>query len=199
MTRKQDSNAALKNIAGSLPTMAGFTLFWTGISIVLWTINFGWSPVVALLLIAVICLSTWLFVKFSWFNARIKQLAPEKLSDYDKKVGKIWSIIFSVEGSLIGLSCALLGIFGQYEFIVPVVALIVGVHYFPLYLLYKTTVHLVATLLVVLTSGLAIAAVAGGFYADWAVIIAALSAALSTAALGAYMVKLLKNNTRLKS
>jgi hypothetical protein len=121
----------------------------------------------------------------------VGSLQEAEVSELDKKAQKSWSIIFSVQGCMIGASCAMLGIFGKYDFIVPVVAFIVGVHYFPLGALYHTRFHIAVGVFEVLISVLAIASIAMNRFVGLCIGLSALAAALGTVALSAYLLCLI--------
>ena len=52
-----------------------------------------------------------------------------------------FGIIFGIEGALIGLSSALLGRLGCAYWVLPMMAVIIGLHFLPLAYVFKTTLH----------------------------------------------------------
>jgi len=125
----------IQSIGGGLLLMALFTMMWAGIAqgglighdhhVVL--ITFGFLSI--------------LFVSFSIRLFIGAKSFPTFTNEEDRKRGKQMSksfgIIFGVEGTAIPIACALLGIFGKPQFILPAIALIVGIHFYPMAKVFK--------------------------------------------------------------
>jgi uncharacterized membrane protein YfcA len=93
------------------------------------------------------------------------------------------------------VSCALLGSFGLYAYIVPVVLLIVGLHYIPIGLLYHTKIQTVVALPVVFVAVLGILSLLTNVGADYAPGVCAFVGAVSTSILGAWAVKTIRGKS----
>jgi hypothetical protein len=130
--------AAVKGIATGLCMMAFFSLLWAGIA-------FGglhttpWWP--GLLIFPVFSV---LFV----FNAvklfRAAQYFPKVTSETDRAEGKrmgMWfGIIFGAEGLGIFLGVNIVINLGYPDLVIPTLALVVGLHFFPLAKVFKRTI-----------------------------------------------------------
>ncbi|MDB4922127.1 hypothetical protein [Mucilaginibacter sp.] len=130
--------AAVKGIASGLLMMAFFTLIWAGIaygglynSILVWTLIV--FPVLA---IAFIVKGISLF--------RIAKYFPKVESEEDKTEGKktgMWfGIIFGAEGLLIFIAINIVTNIGHPELTIPVIALVVGLHFYPMARVFKRTI-----------------------------------------------------------
>lgn len=70
---------------------------------------------------------------------------------HSKRVRMWFSIIFSIEGGMIGAASAICSATNHFDLFFPVMTLIVGAHFFPLAYLFKVRVHyIVGTLLCLL-------------------------------------------------
>jgi hypothetical protein len=86
------------------------------------------------------------------FVARAIQLlrARRRFSDqlsaadqaYRKRTGISFGVIFGAEGIIIWLAATLLGVTGHDDFIVPVIALIVGLHFYPMARIFRRRIDL---------------------------------------------------------
>jgi hypothetical protein len=110
----------------------------------------------------------------------------------DKRITARWNLIFALQGIAMGVVCAILGILGQYQYIVPAVALIVGIHYFPLGAIYHTSIHFIMGAFVALIAFSGIVLQALGILGLEVIGICALATAVSTVILGVYILRLIK-------
>jgi hypothetical protein len=129
---------AVNGIATGLCMMAFFTLIWAGIAFGgLYPANYWF------------CLL--LFPVFSiWFviNAiklfKIASYFPKLSSEADiaegKRMGMWFGIIFGAEGLLIALGVNVVINFGYPDLVIPTIALVVGLHFFPLAKVFKRTI-----------------------------------------------------------
>jgi hypothetical protein len=129
---------AVKGIATGLCMMAFFTLMWAGIA-------FGglhgtaWSPGLLIFLAFAV-----LFI----FNAvklfRAAKYFPKVTSAADlaeeKRMGKWFGIIFGAEGLGIFVGINSVINLGYPDLVIPTIALVVGLHFFPLAKVFKRTV-----------------------------------------------------------
>jgi hypothetical protein len=121
--------SALKGIAMGIFLMAFFTVMWLGIaSSALSGIRY-WLCI-SILLIVVVCFLVYaigLLKKSREFPALKQEDKAE-----GARIQKWYGIIFGLEGLVIGGTCAILGATGLDNYIVPTIALIVGLHFYPM-------------------------------------------------------------------
>ncbi|MCR8561510.1 hypothetical protein KXD93_27900 [Mucilaginibacter sp. BJC16-A38] len=129
---------AVKGIASGLFMMAAFTLIWAGIA-------FGGlhtSPYAfALVVFAVLAIT---FVTRGISIYKLAKQFPMVESEEDKAEGKkmgMWfGIIFGLEGLFIFIAVNVVINIGHPELTIPAIALIVGLHFYPLAKVFKRTV-----------------------------------------------------------
>lgn len=130
--------AAVKGIASGLLMMACFTLIWTGIAYGgLHGTSYAWGLIVFPLL-AIVFLTSGI----SLF--RLAKHFPKVESDEDKAEGKkmgMWfGIIFAAEGLGIFIAINIVTNMGHPELAIPVIALVVGLHFYPMAKVFKRTI-----------------------------------------------------------
>jgi hypothetical protein len=180
---------ACNNILQSMFMLGGFTVFWT--VFMFWGFGFGVLPfVVAVVLIA--C-AVAIFIAASKMKPVISKAEKRAVDSKDKKASKNWNVIFIIQGTAVGIVCGVLSFVGAYTYIPAAVALIVGLHYFPLSILYHTKIQTVVAIPVVIVSVLCIVMQAVGMLGVETIGIVSLCVALSTVMLGFYMHSLLKS------
>ncbi|MDR2515374.1 MAG: hypothetical protein LBD02_09275 [Christensenellaceae bacterium] len=174
-----------------------FTLLWAGFML------FGLlaSPLPPALPIALaVCLllpAIWLLRGGLACLARAKAMpAGEAPSETERRAERRWNLIFGLQGGAIGLVCTLLGAFRLYAQIGPAVLLIVGLHYIPLGMLYRTKIHGLVALPVILIALLGLLSLATGFLSAFAPGVCALAGGLSTAILGLWVLKTAEGGER---
>jgi hypothetical protein len=121
---------AIQSIGGGLLMMALFTLMWTGIA------QEGlqnYDHHVTLILFSTLCL---IFVTYGIRMLTSAHRYPKFTSEVDeaegREIGKRFGIILGIEGTTIALSCTVLGFTGYPQFTLPAIALIVGLHFYPM-------------------------------------------------------------------
>jgi hypothetical protein len=98
--------------------------------------------------------------------------------------------IFALEGSLIGIVCTVLGVSGNYLYINPVIALIVGAHFIPLARVFHRTIDYYIGAWVMLASLLGIYLLAfTSTQPSFVWTIVSIATACGTTAYGLYMVR----------
>ncbi|MDJ0376267.1 hypothetical protein [Cryobacterium sp. PH31-L1] len=109
---------------------------------------------------------------------------------YDARISKGMTIVSSIQGALIVTSVVVLALFGQYVWILPVVVLIVGLHFFPMPAIFGRTIdyYLGGFMLIIAGTGFYLASQSG---IDWQVTsgVTGFGAALVTSAFGLYIVR----------
>lgn len=177
---------AVKGIATGLIMMASFTLLW---SIIAYhgLATTGYWP-----LLLIFPLLSILFVVNAIKLFRVAKYYPELTSEADiaeeKRTGKWFGIIFGAEGLAIFIGANVVINLGHPELCIPVIALVVGLHFYPLAKVFKRTIDyylatwstIVAILAIVLTLNKTLSPVgAFGF--------TGIGLAIATACYGIYM------------
>lgn len=183
------SKKARAGILQAVFMLAFFTVFWA--VFLFWGF---YVTVFSILGCAVLVgIAVFIFCQGIQANRTLRSLPDGPADPDDRRAQRRWNIIASVQGCTIGVVCAVLGSLGLYMYIVPAVALIVGIHYFPLGAMYHTAIHAVMGVGVVLIAVFGIISQALGLLGNEAIGICALAAALSTAILGVYLLRLLRS------
>jgi hypothetical protein len=141
--------AAVRGVASGVFFMAFFGTLWAGIGIGgLQGWGGLWLPIVVVL------------VGISLLSGGISLLLasrrlPNQVSEADARRGRrmgIWfGIIFATEGVFIGVASGICSAINRFDLFFPIMALIVGVHFFPLAALFQVkTYYLVGVLLCLL-------------------------------------------------
>lgn len=110
--------------------MVFFTLMWAGIAAGNLS---GLAQYAVMFVFGVPC---GMFISYSISLFRAAKHFPKLSSDEDKAEGKkmgIWyAFIFGAEGIIIPFVCGLLVYFQQTQYILPAIALVVGLHFYPM-------------------------------------------------------------------
>ena len=121
--------AAVRGIGGTLLLMALFTTAWAGIA------NAGLQGADNYLHLSVCSLLSLVFIVYGIRLLLSAGKFPKSRTAEDlttgKKMGKAYAIVFGIEGVAIGAASAILGSSGHGEYVLPVIALIVGLHFYP--------------------------------------------------------------------
>jgi hypothetical protein len=118
-------------VSSGLFLMAFFTLGWAGNAFS------GWPTAIAGIVWVLALIAAVLFVVRAVQLIRARPRMPEPvLSDEEarrgRSIGRNFGLIFGAEIVLIVLATVILGLTGRSEYNVPVIALIVGLHFYPL-------------------------------------------------------------------
>ena len=128
---------AVKSIASGLLLMAVFTLIWAGIAFGGLKESNYWP------LLLIFPVFSILFVVNAIKLFRISKYYPQLTSDADiaeeKKMGMWFGIIFGAEGLLIFIAVNIVTNLGYPELVIPAIALVVGLHFYPLAKVFKRT------------------------------------------------------------
>jgi hypothetical protein len=177
------TKTTLAGMTQSLFMLAFFTVFWT--SFMLW--GFGkylWGYVLATVFVGA---AVYLLIVAIQSSKRIKTLSEETVSGTDKQAAKRWNVVFGLQGGCIGAVCMVLGILGYYAFIPPAVVLIVGIHYIPLGIMYRTAIHHIMAVFVILIAIGSLLLMLLTEDRNIGIGIASTAAAISTVVLGEYL------------
>ena len=181
----------VRGIASGLIPMAVFTPVYA-----IWPV-FAWPILGTIFFVAALAWSVFLAIR----AAKLIKFAggvPNETNAYDARISKGMTLVSSIQGALIVTSVVVLAVLGQYVWMLPVVVLIVGLHFFPMPAIFGRTVdyYLGGFMLIAAGTGLYLASQTG---MDWQVTwgVTGFGAALVTSAYGLYMVR--AGNTALTS
>lgn len=172
----------LNGIASGMIPMAIFTPLYA-----IWPV-FAWPVAGAVILALALAWSAYLAVTAHQLLRRSTEL-PSERNAFDARIARGMTVVSSVQGGLILAAVLVLVLLGQYVWILPVVALIVALHFFPMPAMFERTIDYY------LGTGMAIASLTGlalaGMGAQWQVVWAAtgVGGGLITALYGLYMVR----------
>lgn len=128
--------AAIRGVGSGLFMMAVFTGIWTGIA---YGGGLSGSSYQWMLLVFVMCMVVFLIKGIRFFG--IAKSFPTIQSADDaaegKKMGMWFGIIFGAEGLFIFLGVTLVRYLGHEDLIIPVIALVVGLHFYPMGRIFK--------------------------------------------------------------
>lgn len=175
-----------RGVSSGLFLMAFFTLGWIGNTFSGWPLAVAWVAEVVAIAAAV-----WFVVRGVQLIRALPRMPEPVLSDEDarrgKNIGRNFGLIFGAEFLLIFVAALVLGLTGLSDYNVPVIALIVGVHFYPLGWVFRRRIDAyVATwvALVGLAGIVTIAATDVRVESVWSAV--GLGAALGTATYGVY-------------
>jgi hypothetical protein len=175
-----------RGVSSGLFLMAFFTLGWIGNTFSGWPLAVAWvAEVIA------IAAAAWFVVRGIQLIRALPRMPEPVLSDEDARrgqtIGRNFGLIFGAEFLLIFVAALVLGLTGLSDYNVPVIALIVGLHFYPLGRLFRRRIDaFIATWvsLVGLAGIVVIAATDIRVELVWSAV--GLGAALGTAAYGTY-------------
>ncbi|MDR1619658.1 MAG: hypothetical protein LBS18_03240 [Clostridiales bacterium] len=191
-----NSKGAMKNLNDTSYLLAFFTTVWA-IFMIVWLILR--SPLPLPLGIAVtacfIALSIHIYLGAIAGYKALKSVPDDIDGNKDKKKSKQWTVIFIIQGAAMALSGALLGSFRLYEYIVPVMLFIVGLHYIPVSVLYHTKIQIYVAVPTVVLAVLGFFSLISGVFAEYAAGICSCGGAVGCAILGLWATKTVKAYT----
>jgi hypothetical protein len=128
---------AIQSVATGLFMMAFFTMMWTGIAYG----SMGSNGLIVLILFSLIVL-TLIINGIRFFREARRFLKSESEADKaeEKRTGKWFGIIFGAEGLLIFVGINIVINIGHADLTIPVIALIVGLHFYPLARIFRRTI-----------------------------------------------------------
>ncbi|MBS1523662.1 MAG: hypothetical protein JST50_21850 [Bacteroidetes bacterium] len=128
---------AIQSVGTGLIMMAFFTMMWTGIAYG----SMGSNGLIVLMLFSLIAL-TLVFNAIKYF--REAKRFPKSQSEADKaeekRPEKWFGIIFGAEGLLIFVGINIVINIGYADLTIPVIALVVGLHFYPLARVFRRTI-----------------------------------------------------------
>lgn len=127
---------AIRSVGTGLIMMAVFTGIWAGIA---YGIGLAGSSYQWLLLLFFLCMIMFVIQGIRFFGIARKYpsiQSPEAAAE-GKKMGMWFGIIFGAEGLFIFLGINLVRNLGHPDLIIPVIALVVGLHFYPMARIFK--------------------------------------------------------------
>jgi hypothetical protein len=118
-----------RGVAIGLLLMAVFSVWWTSDTF------YGWAPPAAIVATAIGVGAAAFFVIRSIQLFRVSRRLPVQADapgQLTKQRGRVFGYVFGAEGALIGVAVGVLNANGVAEFVVPTIAVIVGLHFFPM-------------------------------------------------------------------
>lgn len=171
----------LNGTASGLIPMAIFTPVYA-----IWPI-FAWpAPGIVFFLLAA-AWSAYLAVSAARL-LRLGRELPHETSADDARIAKGMAIVSSIQGGLILTSAVILALLGQWTWILPVVVLVVALHFFPMPWIFRRTIdyYLGTAMLIVAVIGLYLSAQSTvSWQITWAVV--GIGAALVTSTYGLWI------------
>jgi len=142
--------AAVRGTASGVLFLSFFGALWAGLGFIgLEGWGIPWLLIIAVLVSVALCVGG--FSLRSAAGQLTDQVTAEN-AHYWKRAGRWFTIVFATQGIAIGVTSAICGATGHYELILPLTALIVGVHFLPLAPLFRVkSYYITGTLLCVLS------------------------------------------------
>jgi hypothetical protein len=177
---------AIRSIGGGLLLMALFTMMWAGVA------QGGLQQHdhhAVLILFSAFSIT---FVLYGIVVLIAAQRFPKFTSDSDRAEGKMmanrFGIIFGIEGTAIPLVSVILVVLGHREFTLPAIALIVGLHFYPMAKIFNRKIDYYLATWTCLAAITGIVLIAGHQYTQaFTLTIMGIGVALATSAYGFYM------------
>ena len=177
---------ALQSIAAGLLLMAFFTSMWAGVAT---------GALGNLLVFGIFGIFILLFIAYGIYFFIVAPKLPRIDNEADreegKKMGMWYGIIFGLEGITIPLATFLVVHFsGQERLILPVIALVVGLHFFPMARVFNRTIdYYLATFTTVLALSAIVCTVKNLLNPTLIILSLGVGVALVTTAYGLYMIR----------
>jgi hypothetical protein len=179
--------AAVVGVVTGLFLMAFFTLAWSSNTFAAWPVPVAWPIWVVFALLALG------FVAQGVRLIRVRGRFPTELSEadtqYRRTSGQAFGMIFGAEGLAIGIVVTILNATGHPGYVVPAIALIVGLHFYPMARVFRRTIDLYLATWTTLVALAGIVALAAGAPLDQVTGFVAVGAALATTAYGLYIAR----------
>jgi len=128
---------AIQSVGTGLMMMTFFTMMWSGIAYG----SMGRNGLIILILFSLIAL-TLIFNGLKFFREakRFPKIENEADKAEEKRTGKWFGIIFGAEGLLIFIGINIVINLGHADLTIPVIALVVGLHFYPLARVFRRTI-----------------------------------------------------------
>jgi hypothetical protein len=127
---------AVRSIATGMLMMAFFTMMWAGIAYGSMTHGLAVLIIFSLISLAFIGNAVYFFM----ISKRFPKLSTDEDKAEGKKTGMWFGIIFGIEGLLIFIAINVVINLGHADLSIPVIALVVGLHFYPMAKIFKRTI-----------------------------------------------------------
>jgi hypothetical protein len=175
---------AVRSIATGMLMMAVFTMIWAGIAY--GSMTHGLSVLVIFSLVSLIFIGN--AVYFFMISKGFPILSTEEDKAEGKKTGMWFGIIFGAEGLLIFIAINVVINLGHADLSIPVIALVVGLHFYPMAKIFKRTIDYYLATWTTLIAIVAIVLILNKTYASANVyVFVGIGTAIATSCYGAYM------------
>ncbi|OPA77793.1 hypothetical protein BVG16_15315 [Paenibacillus selenitireducens] len=142
MSQNVIPRVAVRSTAFGVLFMAFFGTLWAGIGIGgLQGWGFLWLLILSLMIGIMLLIGGMILIKASRGLSNEMSEADARRS---KRVGMWFSVIYGLEGALIGAASAICDATNHFDLFFPVMGLIVGAHFFPLAHLFRVRTHYIA-------------------------------------------------------
>ena len=171
--------------------MAFFTLVWA--SCIAW--GFGWNNSFAIACITFFfAYSIWLCVEGIKVNRAVRALPDSPVTEYDKRIRKRFILNFVIEIILIMASSTILAnnVIGNSNYIVPVMAVIVGAHFIYLGGLFKMHIHIILGIIMIAVAVASIIFIVHGKWINQSIGICALATTICVTVMNTYLLYFIK-------
>ena len=128
---------AIRSVATGLLMMAFFTMMWTGIAY--GSMQTG-GIIILILFASVIAVLVFNAVSLFSLSKQFPKLETEEDKAEGKRTGRWFGIIFGAEGLGIFIGINIAVNLGHADLTIPVIALVVGLHFYPLARVFKRTI-----------------------------------------------------------
>jgi hypothetical protein len=129
---------AIQSIGGGLLLMALFTMMWTGVA------QGGLNGEDHHFVLVIFSLISLLFISSGIMIIAAARKFPKYINENDQAEGKNmtkwFGIIFGIEGASIPVAYLILALISETQLILPVIALIVGLHFYPMAKIFQRTI-----------------------------------------------------------
>ncbi|HEY8999733.1 MAG TPA: hypothetical protein VIM89_00175 [Mucilaginibacter sp.] len=177
---------AIQSVGTGLIMMAFFTMMWTGIAYGSMTSN-GLIVLILFSLIAAVLVING--IKFYREAKRFPKSESEADKAEEKRTGKWFGIIFGAEGLLIFVGINIVINIGHADLTIPVIALIVGLHFYPLARVFRRTIDYYLATWTTIVAIIGIGLILNKSYSTAAVdAFVGVGTAIATSCYGVYMI-----------
>src|ERR1700759_1679339 len=177
---------AIQSVGTGLIMMAFFTMMWAGIAYG----SMGSNGLIVLILFSLIAL-TLVFNAIKYFREakRFPKAESEADKAEEKRAGKWFGIIFGAEGLGIFIGINVVINVGHADLTIPVIALVVGLHFYPLARVFKRTIDYYLATWTTVIAIIAIVLILKGIYPPANVdAFVGIGTAIATSCYGLYMI-----------
>lgn len=184
------SKHALVRNTWSIFMLAFFTVFWAYSA----SWGFGWNLFTIICIVIFGVYEVWLCVEAIRTIRALRTLPDLPATESDRRIRKHFLIIFGIEIILIMMSSIILStnIVGNSNYIIPVIAIIVGVHFLPLSSVFHTRMLFFAGIIMIVVAGAAIILIIDGKWIHQSIGVCALTAAICVAVMSASLLHRVK-------